>query len=104
MGRKWSLSYWLCLALACWATRTQAADAWELAENDTDGFATLYGWMDKFMDFMQGQFGPWVVALSVIMALVVWNFAPREGLMANVSKGIVAGLVIMNMGAWMKLF
>lgn len=67
----------------------------------TGPFAQLQAWFQMYVNFMDGPFGTMIVVLSIIFGIVMWNFAPREGFMGQALKGVVSGIVLLNIGSWM---
>ena len=82
----------------------QAATPYTFTPSTVSGFDKVSLWMSDFLAFMQGQFGPWVVALGIVVAFAVWMWTPREGVMGPLMRVVVTGLVIMNVGLFMALF
>lgn len=67
--------------------------------------------IDKFEKFIQdwvsffsGPFGVAVVVGSIILAVAVFVFAPKQGAMGLFARAVVAGVVILNLGSFMGGF
>ncbi len=67
----------------------------------TGPFIKLGNWFQDYIDFMDGPFGTMVVVLSIVFGIIAWNFAPKEGFMEKALKGVVSGIVLLNIGTWM---
>jgi hypothetical protein len=89
---------------AVFQTAAQAATAYTFTPSTVSGFNKISVWMGQFLDFMQGQFGPWVVAIGILAAFAVWMWSPREGVMGPLMRVVLTGLVVMNVGLFMSLF
>lgn len=91
-------------ATALFQPAAQAATAYTFTPSTVSGFDKVSLWMSDFLNFMQGQFGPWVVALGIVVAFAVWMWAPRDGVMGPLMRVVLTGLVVMNVGLFMSLF
>ncbi|KKJ75225.1 hypothetical protein WH95_19595 [Kiloniella litopenaei] len=61
------------------------------------GIAEFEGYIQDWVNFMTGPFGLAVVVVSIIVAVVVFVFAPKQGPMGLVARAVVAGIVILNL-------
>ena len=61
-----------------------------------DLFAKAKAWFQNYLDFMTGPFGYMVIGASAVIVLATWAIAPKEGIMGNGLRVVVAGLGIMN--------
>ncbi len=83
---------------------TQAMAGYDIGAPTSGPFAKLGSWLQDYVDFMDGPFAVAAVVLSLILALALWNFSPREGIMAVAMKAVITGIVILNIGTWISSF
>lgn len=77
---------------------------YDIGSPSSGPFAKLGGWLQDYVDFMDGPFAIAAVVLSIILAVVIWNFAPREGIMSNLMRAVISGIVLLNIGTWITSF
>lgn len=63
-------------------------------------FSLFRTWLQDLIDFMAGPYATATLIFTVIAGLAAWNYAPKEGLMGYVVRGIVTGVVCLNIGTW----
>lgn len=69
-----------------------------------DLFAKAKEWFQNYVDFMSGPFGWAVVIVSAVVVLATWAAVPKEGIMGNALRVVVAGLGIVNVATVMGSF
>lgn len=92
----------LCAALA--STSQLALAGPNIGGGGGGDFAILRQWLQNFVDFMAGPFGLAVVIIAIIIGFATWAVLPKEGIVGTVMRVVVAGIVIINVGAWVASF
>ncbi|MBL0319167.1 MAG: hypothetical protein IPP74_07750 [Alphaproteobacteria bacterium] len=83
---------------------TNALAGYDIGAPSSGPFAKLGAWLQQYIDFMDGPFAVAAVVVSIILAIVIWNFSPREGIMSHVLKAVISGIVLLNIGTWIASF
>ncbi|WP_395398582.1 hypothetical protein ACHMW6_00190 (plasmid) [Pseudoduganella sp. UC29_106] len=63
-------------------------------------FQKLTTWGQNYLDFMTGPFATAAVVISALLIWIAWAFMPKEGIMANLARIVVAGFAILNIGTF----
>ena len=66
------------------------------------GTSILTTFLQTWVNFATGPWAVAVIALSILIGLAVWVFMPREGPLGWIGRGIIAGLIALNLGTWMS--
>ena len=67
-------------------------------------FAKIVTWFQQLVDFMDGPFGEIVIVASLLLGVAVWVFAPKSGAVGLFLRGVVGGIIILNLAAWITSF
>lgn len=67
-------------------------------------FAQMGQWFQNYIDFMDGPFAVGAVVVSIILAVLTWNFMPKEGIFGSVLRTVISALVVLNVGTWVTSF
>ena len=78
--------------------------AYSIGAPTTGPFQKLGVWFQTYVDFMDGPFAIAAIVISIILAVLAWNFMPKEGLFGKILKTVVSGIVVLNLGTWMATF
>lgn len=93
------------LFLMCITAYTVPAHAGYALGGSTSGpFVKLTSWMQGYIDFMDGPFAIAVIVAAIVLAGVIWTFAPKSGGLGFACRAVGAGIVILNVGTWMASF
>ena len=80
------MSWWVVIAVLFWS--------WE---GDARGIGKFEEYMQDWINFFSGPFGVAVVVGSIILAVSIFVFAPKQGAMGLFGRAVVAGIVIVNL-------
>ena len=86
-----------------WATEALAEKQISIGTvaNGNQGTGILTSFLQTWVNFATGPWAVAVIALSILIGLAVWVFMPREGPLGWIGRGIIAGLIALNLGTWM---
>lgn len=60
--------------------------------------------MQSVMNFLTGPIAVFVLAGSLMVAVALWMFAPKDGMMGGFLRIIAGGIVILNIPGWIVWF
>lgn len=66
------------------------------------GTTLLTSLFQKWVTFATGPWAIAVIAVSIAIGIAVWVFVPREGFMGWVVRGLVGGLIMLNLATYMS--
>ncbi|MDR6293803.1 Na+/melibiose symporter-like transporter [Inquilinus ginsengisoli] len=65
------------------------------------GTTLLTSLFQKWVTFATGPWAVAVIAVSIAIGIAVWVFVPREGFMGWVVRGLIGGLIMLNLATYM---
>ena len=81
------------------------ASSYNIGSSSEKGtFGKLTELLQKWIDFMTGPYAKAAIAGILIVGVIAWAYAPREGIVGVAIRALVAGVVVVNIAAWMSLF
>ena len=94
----------IALFSAGWFMSAHAFAAYSIGAPTTGPFQKMGAWFQSYIDFMDGPFAVAAIVVSIILAVLAWNFLPNEGIFGKILKTVVSGVVILNIGTWVTSF
>lgn len=71
-------------------------------EGANEGISLLTAFIQSWVNFATGPWAVAVIAISLVVGIVVWMLMPREGWLGWVARGLIGGIILMNLAAWMQ--
>lgn len=70
--------------------------------NGNQGTTLLTTLFQKWVTFATGPWAVAVIAISIAIGIAIWVFMPREGFMGWVVRGLIGGLIMLNLATYMS--
>jgi hypothetical protein len=61
-------------------------------------FSRIVSGLQEILDFLSGPVAIFILAASLIAAVVLWMFAPKEGALGGIVRVLAAGIMLVNIG------
>jgi hypothetical protein len=91
----------LAAALAPFAASSVFAETVDIGTEGADGpLSGLIDGMQSIMNFFTGPMAVFALAASLMVAVAMWMFAPKEGMMGSILRVIAGGILILNIPGW----
>ena len=65
-------------------------------------FGKLVDLLQEFLDALQGPLAIGFIAVSLVLSLLAWTYAPKNGAGAWIVRGIIAMVVIFNLAVFIN--
>jgi len=90
--------------MGLWFTQARAEEQISIGTVDgaNEGIGLLTAFIQSWVNFATGPWAVAVIAISLVVGIVVWMLMPREGWLGWVARGLIGGIILMNLAAWMK--
>ena len=87
-----------------WAAQARAEEQISIGTVDgaNEGIGLLTAFIQSWVNFATVPWAVAVIAISLVVGIVVWMLMPREGWLGWVARGLIGGIILMNLAAWMK--
>lgn len=67
-----------------------------------EGVGLLTTFIQTWVNFATGPWAVAVIAISLVIGIVTWILAPREGWLGWVARGVIGGIILLNLAPWMQ--
>ena len=87
-----------------WFTQARAEEQITIGtvKDANEGIGLLTAFIQSWVNFATGPWAVAVIAISLVVGIVVWMLMPREGWLGWVARGLIGGIILMNLAAWMQ--